>query len=64
MNIPTLTVLAVLAASCCGLVSCAKEPEKKPVAPASDSSNISWTGQVTSPIQGQFGMMPQNQYRR
>ena len=42
----------------------AKEPEKKPVKPTSDSGNISWTGQVTNPIQGQFGMMPQNQYRR
>lgn len=46
------------------LASCAGEPEKKPVGPSSDSSNISWTGQVTNPIQGQFGMLPQNQHRR
>ena len=57
-------LLSALAATVCGLVSCAKEPEKKPVKPTSDSGNISWTGQVTNPIQGQFGMMPQNQYRR
>lgn len=46
------------------LASCASEPEKKPVGPTSDTSNISWTGQVTNPIQGQFGMLPQNQHRR
>ncbi len=48
----------------CGLCSCAETPEKKPVGPTSENSKISWSGQVTSPIQGQLGMMPQNQYRR
>lgn len=48
----------------CGLSSCAETPEKKPVGPTSENSKISWSGQVTSPIQGQLGMMPQNQYRR
>lgn len=46
------------------LASCASEPETKPVGPTSENSAISWTGQVTSPIQGQFGMLPQNQHRR
>lgn len=46
------------------LASCASKPEQKPVGPASENSSISWTGQVTNPIQGQFGMLPQNQYRR
>jgi hypothetical protein len=46
------------------LASCASEPENKPVGPTSENSGISWTGQVTNPIQGQFGMLPQNQHRR
>jgi hypothetical protein len=46
------------------LPSCATDAEKPPAGPTSDNSSISWTGQVTSPIQGQFGMMPQNQMRR
>jgi hypothetical protein len=54
--------LAAIAAIC--LTSCATEAEKKPVGPQTDTSRISWTGQTTSPIQGQFGMLPQNQYRR
>lgn len=55
---------SVLALVFCGLCSCAETPEKKPVGPTSENSKISWSGQVTSPIQGQLGMMPQNQYRR
>jgi hypothetical protein len=47
-----------------GLVSCADSPEKKPVGPTTDTSQIPWN--VAGPGQGlgQFGMMPQNQYRR
>jgi hypothetical protein len=41
-----------------GFSSCADEPEKKPVGPVSDNSPVAGQGQ------GQFGMMPQNQYRR
>jgi hypothetical protein len=52
------------AAALFALASCASEPENKPVGPTSDNSGISWTGQVTNPIQGQFGMLPQNQHRR
>jgi hypothetical protein len=57
-------LLLPLIAIAFGFSSCAEAPEKKPVGPTSENSNLSWTGQVTNPIQGQFGMMPQNQYRR
>lgn len=46
------------------LASCAKEPEKKPVGPTSENSPISWNTQIPGQGMGQFGMMPQNQYRR
>jgi hypothetical protein len=55
---------ALLSSVLLALVSCATKEEVKPVGPASENSAISWSGQVTSPIQGQFGMLPQNQYRR
>ncbi len=58
-----LLPLASLAAAL-AFTSCAGEPEKKPVGPTSENSRLSWTGQVTNPIQGQLGMLPQNQYRR
>ena len=56
--------LSLLIAAACALASCADTPPQKPVGPTSDNSSVSWTGQVTSPIQGQFGMLPQNQHRR
>lgn len=46
------------------LTSCAKEAEKKPVGPVSETSKIPWNTPVAGQGQGQFGMMPQNQYRR
>lgn len=46
------------------LVSCADEPEKKPQGPVSETSRIPWNTPVAGQGQGQFGMMPQNQYRR
>jgi len=46
------------------LTSCAGEPEKKPVPPTTDTSRIPWNQPVPGQGQGQFGMMPQNQYRR
>jgi hypothetical protein len=46
------------------LVSCMGEPEKKPMGPVSESSQIPWNSPVAGQGQGQFGMMPQNQYRR
>ncbi|MFT4177748.1 MAG: hypothetical protein QM627_14010 [Luteolibacter sp.] len=47
-----------------GFTSCADEPEKKPVGPQSETSKIPWNTPVPGQGQGQFGMMPQNQYRR
>lgn len=57
---------ALLAVSCgSGFTSCGnQEPEKKPVGPVSESSQIPWNTPVAGQGQGQFGMMPQNQYRR
>ncbi|HSP43500.1 MAG TPA: hypothetical protein VLO11_11560 [Luteolibacter sp.] len=46
------------------LSSCASEAEKKPVGPTSETSRIPWNQPVPGQGQGQFGMMPQNQYRR
>lgn len=46
------------------LSSCAEPPEKKPVGPTSETSKIPWNTQVPGQGMGQFGMMPQNQYRR
>lgn len=47
-----------------GFTSCADKPEKKPVGPVSETSNIPWNSPVAGQGQGQLGMMPQNQYRR
>ena len=62
----TPNILPLLAALARGLgfVSCADEPEKKPVGPVSETSQIPWNTPVAGQGQGQFGMMPQNQYRR
>jgi hypothetical protein len=47
-----------------GFTSCAEPTEKKPVGPVSETSKIPWNSPVAGQGQGQFGMMPQNQYRR
>ncbi len=47
-----------------GFTACVKEAEKKPVPPTSDTSQIPWNSPVPGQGQGQFGMLPQNQYRR
>ncbi|MEO8617209.1 MAG: hypothetical protein ABI600_18875 [Luteolibacter sp.] len=47
-----------------GLIGCADSQEKKPVGPVSETSQIPWNSPVAGQGQGQFGMMPQNQYRR
>ncbi len=55
-----LTLPVVLA-----LNSCATgEEETKPVGPVSETSKIPWNSPLPGQGQGQFGMMPQNQYRR
>lgn len=56
-------LLLVLSASL-GFSSCANEPVRKPVGPVSETSKIPWNSPVAGQGQGQFGMMPQNQYRR
>lgn len=47
-----------------GLSSCVETAEKKPPGPVSDTSNIPWNSPISGQGQGQFGMLPQNQYRR
>jgi len=54
--IPLLSVFA--------FSSCADEPERKVVGPQSETSKIPWNAPVAGQGQGQFGMLPQNQYRR
>jgi hypothetical protein len=56
-------LLLVVAASL-GFSSCADEPARRPVGPVSETSKIPWNSPVAGQGQGQFGMMPQNQYRR
>jgi flagellar basal body L-ring protein FlgH len=60
MKLFGLTIATALLALC----SCAEAPEKKPVGPTSETSKIPWNTQVPGQGMGQFGMMPQNQYRR
>lgn len=55
---------AVLPLSVLILTSCASEPERKPVPPTTETSRIPWNQPLPGQGQGQFGMMPQNQYRR
>lgn len=63
MKRPVFQFLLVLATGF-GFSSCAEEAEKKPVGPVSETSKIPWNSPVAGQGQGQFGMMPQNQYRR
>jgi len=61
-----LKVVLLLAALVGGFAfsSCAEPAAKKPVGPESETSKIPWNTPVAGQGQGQFGMMPQNQYRR
>ena len=59
-----ISILFVALAAGFAFSSCADEPKKKPVGPVSDTSKIPWNTPVPGQGQGQFGMMPQNQYRR
>ena len=47
-----------------GFSSCADTTEKKVVGPVSENGKIPWNSPIAGQGQGQFGMMPQNQYRR
>jgi hypothetical protein len=59
-----VSLLLLILTSAFGFTSCADDAEKKPVGPVSDTSKIPWNSPVAGQGQGQFGMMPQNQYRR
>jgi len=60
-----ILLLAVLVpAALSGLSSCVETAEKKPPGPTSETSSIPWNSPVAGQGQGQFGMLPQNQYRR
>ena len=59
---PTVSLLLGFLAF--GFASCGNQTEKKPLGPVSDTSRIPWNSPVAGQGQGQFGMMPQNQYRR
>lgn len=56
-----LLVGALFSAFAC--VSCVTA-EKKPEGPKTETSNIPWNSPQAGQGQGQFGMLPQNQYRR
>lgn len=47
-----------------GFSSCAEETDPKPVPPTTETSKIPWNRPVPGQGGGQFGMLPQNQYRR
>jgi hypothetical protein len=46
-----------------GMISCA-DTEPRPAGPTSESNVMPWNTPVPGQGQGQFGMLPQNQYRR
>jgi hypothetical protein len=46
-----------------GITSCV-ENEPKPAGPVSESSQIPWNVPIAGQGQGQFGALPQNQFRR
>jgi hypothetical protein len=58
------SLLLLVLSAILGFSSCANEPVRKPVGPVSETSKIPWNSPVAGQGQGQFGMMPQNQYRR
>lgn len=60
VQIPILSLVLVSF----GLVSCADQAETKPIGPTSETSTIPWNTPTPGQGQGQFGMLPQNQYRR
>lgn len=57
-------LLMLMVAACGAMGACTSEPEKKPVGPTSETSKIPWNRPVAGQGQGQFGMLPQNNYRR
>jgi hypothetical protein len=59
-----LSLLILVLATGLGFSSCADEAEKVAPGPVSDTSKIPWNSPVAGQGQGQFGALPQNQYRR
>lgn len=61
-----LHLLAAASLTVFGFTSCAQDAEQKTAGPTTDTSRIAWSSQNVGPGQGmgQFGVMPQNQYRR
>jgi len=59
-----ISLLLLVVATGCGFSSCGTESETKPLGPVSDTSKIPWNTPVAGQGQGQFGAMPQNQFRR
>lgn len=60
----SISVLLLAAVVTLGFSSCADNAQKKPVGPVSQESKIPWNSPIAGQGQGQFGMLPQNQYRR
>lgn len=60
----TTFLLLMALTSGLGFTSCVDAVDKKPIGPVSETSKIPWNSPVAGQGQGQFGMMPQNQYRR
>jgi len=59
-----LSLLLLIFATGFGFSSCADDAEKPAAGPVSDTSKMPWNSPVAGQGQGQFGAMPQNQYRR
>ncbi len=59
-----VVLLLAMVMGCFALGSCAESPQPTPVGPVTETSKIPWNSPVAGQGQGQFGMMPQNQYRR
>ena len=59
-----ISLLLATTATALVVGACAGQPEKKPAGPATETSRMPWNTPVPGQGQGQFGMMPQNQYRR
>ena len=59
-----LCLLLLALATGFGFSSCADEVEKAPLGPVSETSKMPWNSPVAGQGQGQFGSLPQNQYRR
>ncbi len=58
--VPLFALFSVLAITSC----VTEEPKPKAMGPTSDTSKIPWNSPIPGQGQGQFGALPQNQYRR